>query len=305
MHAAAARATVSCRTATPSTSPAQGASPEGDRPFLDRLNLKTLQDRAPLPVATTTATKRSSRLLDDDGADGADALRDAERAAELLRARHRAPARSARSRSSRIRSRSFTASSGSSSPTSARTASQLSGTLYLPPGYKQGERRAGDHVGLSARVRRRRRRQPGHRLAEPLHRRSRGASHLFLLTQGYAIFDDPTMPIVGPGETANDTYVEQLVASAQAAVDKVVEMGVADRDRIGVGGHSYGAFMTANLLAHSRPLPRRHRAQRRLQPHADAVRLPERDAHVLGGAGDLRARCRRSATPTRSTSRSC
>ena len=59
------------------------------------------------------------------------------------------------------------------------------------------------------------------------------------------------MPIVGAGETANDTYVEQLVASAEAAVNKVVEMGVADRDRIGVGGHSYGAFMTANLLAHS------------------------------------------------------
>jgi dipeptidyl aminopeptidase/acylaminoacyl peptidase len=79
-----------------------------------------------------------------------------------------------------------------------------------------------------------------------------GASHMFFLTQGYAVLDNPTMPIVGAGETANDTYVEQLVASAQAAVDKVVEMGVADRDRIGVGGHSYGAFMTANLLAHSR-----------------------------------------------------
>ena len=78
-----------------------------------------------------------------------------------------------------------------------------------------------------------------------------GASHLLLLTQGYAVFDGPTMPIVGPGETANDTYVEQLVASAQAAIDKAVEMGVADRDRVGVGGHSYGAFMTANLLAHS------------------------------------------------------
>ena len=59
------------------------------------------------------------------------------------------------------------------------------------------------------------------------------------------------MPIVGPGETANDTYVTQLVASAQAAVDKAVAMGVTDRDRVGVGGHSYGAFMTANLLAHS------------------------------------------------------
>ncbi|MGD9906691.1 MAG: alpha/beta hydrolase family protein [Vicinamibacterales bacterium] len=78
-----------------------------------------------------------------------------------------------------------------------------------------------------------------------------GASHLLLLTQGYAILDDPTMPIVGKGDTANDTYVEQLVASAKAAVDKVVAMGVADPARLVVGGHSYGAFMTANLLAHS------------------------------------------------------
>ena len=78
-----------------------------------------------------------------------------------------------------------------------------------------------------------------------------GASHLLLLTQGYAILDDPTMPIVGKGETANDTYVEQLVASAKAAVDKVVAMGVADPSRLVVGGHSYGGFMTANLLAHS------------------------------------------------------
>jgi dipeptidyl aminopeptidase/acylaminoacyl peptidase len=78
-----------------------------------------------------------------------------------------------------------------------------------------------------------------------------GPSHLLLLLQGYAIFDGPTMPIVGPGETANDKYVEQLVASAEAAVDKAVELGIADRGRIAVGGHSYGAFMTANLLAHS------------------------------------------------------
>jgi dipeptidyl aminopeptidase/acylaminoacyl peptidase len=78
-----------------------------------------------------------------------------------------------------------------------------------------------------------------------------GASHLLLLTQGYAILDDPSMPIVGAGETANDTYIEQLVASAQAAVDKVVAMGVADPARLIAGGHSYGAFMTANLLAHS------------------------------------------------------
>jgi dipeptidyl aminopeptidase/acylaminoacyl peptidase len=79
-----------------------------------------------------------------------------------------------------------------------------------------------------------------------------GASHLFLLLEGYGILDDPKMPIIARnGQESNDTYVEQLVASAEAAVDTLVAMGVADRSRIGIGGHSYGAFMTANLLAHS------------------------------------------------------
>ncbi len=77
-------------------------------------------------------------------------------------------------------------------------------------------------------------------------------SPLLWLTQGYAVLDGPTMPIIGEGDREpNDTYVEQLVMSARAAVDEVVRRGVADRDRIAIGGHSYGAFMTANLLAHS------------------------------------------------------
>lgn len=76
-------------------------------------------------------------------------------------------------------------------------------------------------------------------------------SHLFFLTQGYAVLDDATMPVVGDRETQNNTYIEQIVSSAQAAIDKAVELGVTDRNRVGVGGHSYGAFMTANLLAHS------------------------------------------------------
>lgn len=82
--------------------------------------------------------------------------------------------------------------------------------------------------------------------------RPTGASHLFALTQGYGVLDDPAMPIVGEGSAEpNDTYIEQLVAGAQAAIDEVVRRGVADRARIAIGGHSYGAFMTANLLAHS------------------------------------------------------
>jgi dipeptidyl aminopeptidase/acylaminoacyl peptidase len=73
-----------------------------------------------------------------------------------------------------------------------------------------------------------------------------------MLTQGYAILDNPSMPIIGAkGAEPNDTYVQQLTANAEAAVSTLVEMGIADRRCIGVGGHSYGAFMTANLLAHT------------------------------------------------------
>ena len=68
---------------------------------------------------------------------------------------------------------------------------------------------------------------------------------------GYALIDDAAFPIVGDPKRAYDTYLEQLVADAQAAVDKAVETGVVDRDRIGVTGHSHGALMTANLIAHT------------------------------------------------------
>ena len=67
-----------------------------------------------------------------------------------------------------------------------------------------------------------------------------------------AVLDDPAMPIVGEGdEEPNDTFIEQLVSSAQAAADEMVRRGVGEHGRMAVGGHSYGAFMTANLLAHS------------------------------------------------------
>jgi dipeptidyl aminopeptidase/acylaminoacyl peptidase len=129
----------------------------------------------------------------------------------------------------------------------------LSATLYLPAGYDA--RRDGPLPMLMwAYPREFRDAAAAGQVDDSPNRFSRpsGASQLFLLTQGYAVLDDPAMPIVGAnGAEPNDTFIEQLVASAQAAVDKVVEMGVADRDRIAIGGHSYGAFMTAHLLAHT------------------------------------------------------
>lgn len=77
-------------------------------------------------------------------------------------------------------------------------------------------------------------------------------SILFWATQGYAIMDNTEFPIVGEGDKQpNDNFVDQLTWSAEAAINKVAEMGVGDRNRVAVGGHSYGAFMTANLVAHT------------------------------------------------------
>jgi dipeptidyl aminopeptidase/acylaminoacyl peptidase len=77
-------------------------------------------------------------------------------------------------------------------------------------------------------------------------------SPIFWVNRGYAVLDHTDFPIIGEGDTEpNDTFVPQLVANAEAAIDKLTEMGIADPSRIGIGGHSYGAFMAANLLAHS------------------------------------------------------
>ncbi|MDP2883508.1 MAG: prolyl oligopeptidase family serine peptidase [Ignavibacteria bacterium] len=126
----------------------------------------------------------------------------------------------------------------------------LSGTLYLPPGYKAGTRlpvliwaypMEYSDPGTAGQVR-----------GSPNGFTSlRGPSPLFFATQGYAVLMDATMPVVGDPETMNNTFVEQVVASAKAAIDKLDSLGVADRNRVLVSGHSYGAFMTANLLAHS------------------------------------------------------
>ncbi|MBZ0246962.1 MAG: prolyl oligopeptidase family serine peptidase [Cyclobacteriaceae bacterium] len=75
---------------------------------------------------------------------------------------------------------------------------------------------------------------------------------LFWVTRGYAVLDDAAMPIIGEGDSEpNDTYISQLVSSAKAVIDHSANLNIVDSNRVGIGGHSYGAFMTANLLAHS------------------------------------------------------
>ncbi|HYV10106.1 MAG TPA: prolyl oligopeptidase family serine peptidase [Pyrinomonadaceae bacterium] len=224
-----------------------GSSPEGDRPFLDRFNLQTLNserifrseaDRYEGPLA----------LLSDDGAQF------------ITRRESPTEAPNYFVRSSAAQARALTQ-YPDPTPQLRGIKKQLvtykradgvlcSFTLYLPPDYKEGTRlptvvwaypleftdagTAGQITGST---------QKATSIVGP--------SHLFFLLEGYAVLDNATMPVVGTPETVNNTYVEQIVMSAKAAIDKATEMGVTDPERVGVGGHSYGAFMTANLLAHS------------------------------------------------------
>jgi dipeptidyl aminopeptidase/acylaminoacyl peptidase len=127
---------------------------------------------------------------------------------------------------------------------------KLSFTLYLPPGYQAGTRLPTivwayplDYTDPNS---------AGQVTGSPQKYISiSGASPIFLALEGYAVLDNTAMPVVGPTETAYDTFIEQIVANAKAAIDKAVELGVTDRDRVGVSGHSHGALMTANLLAWS------------------------------------------------------
>lgn len=132
----------------------------------------------------------------------------------------------------------------------------LSATLYLPPGRKPSDgplpllvwayprefktsKAASQVVGSP------------HRFFS-INPASSSSSALIMLSYGYAILMGATMPIIGEGDQEpNDSFIKQLVGSAQAAADIMVERNITTRDQIGIGGHSYGAFMTANLLAHS------------------------------------------------------
>ena len=128
----------------------------------------------------------------------------------------------------------------------------LSANLYLPPGYKPAD---GPLPTLMEAY-------PTEYKTKAAAGQVTGSPYQFAVlswgspvpfaTQGYAVLENATIPIIGEGNAEpNDTYVDQLVASAKAAIDEGVRLGVVDRNRVAVMGHSYGAFMTANLLAHS------------------------------------------------------
>jgi dipeptidyl aminopeptidase/acylaminoacyl peptidase len=233
----------------------EGASPEGARPFLDRLDITTLQSKR-LFQGQQGAFEEIVALLSRDGG--------------ILLTRRESPTDPP---NYLVHQNGPLAASGSTTGVLRLTnlgdptpqlhgikkelvkykradGVDLSMTLYLPPDYKEGERRPAvlwayplEFTDPSV---------AGQVSGSPYRFTTvRGPSELFYLLDGYVVLDDAAMPVVGDPETVNNTYIEQITADAKAAIDKAAKMGVIDPNRVGVGGHSYGAFMTANLLAHS------------------------------------------------------
>jgi len=235
-----------------------GASPEGDRPFLDRLDLKTL---------------KSERLFRSDRADYERFLAFLGTDTHSFLTWHQSPSDPPNA-FVRTLGAPIDAAPGEASVVSSATALthiadpapvvreikkrlvrykradglDLSFTLYTPPGYKEGTRVPTilyayplDYAGASQAA----------QVSGSQATFTRLYEYQLLLLAGYAILDNAAFPIVGDPKKAYDTYLEQLLADAKAAVDEAVRLGVADPDRIGVTGHSHGALMTANLIAHS------------------------------------------------------
>jgi dipeptidyl aminopeptidase/acylaminoacyl peptidase len=225
-----------------------GSSPQGDRPFLDIFDLSTLQKQR-IYQCPEKSFETILALLNSDGT----------RFVTRFETPAEPPNIFVRSRDGSER-RALTQFKDPTPQIRGITKQlvtykrpdgvDLSFTLYLPAGYKPGQRlptvmwaypREYSNAAVASQI-----------TGSPYRFTTMtGPTHLFFLTQGYAVLDDAALPVVGDSMTVNETYVEQIVAGAKAAIDKAASMGVTDPNRVGVGGHSYGAFMTANLLTHS------------------------------------------------------
>jgi dipeptidyl aminopeptidase/acylaminoacyl peptidase len=227
-----------------------GASPEGERPFLDRFSLTTL--KAERLFRSDADSYETASMLTDDGMKLLSRYESKTQPPNFFIRTLSAPGVSTRTPLTNF---------ADPAPQLQKLQKQLvrykradgvdlSFTLYLPPDYKAGtplptvvwayptEYADASVAGQAG--------DSGNRFTTIA-----GPSHLFFALMGYAVLDNASIPIVGDPQTVNNTYVQQLTASAKAAIDKAVEMKVTDPNRVGVAGHSYGAFMTANLLAHT------------------------------------------------------
>jgi dipeptidyl aminopeptidase/acylaminoacyl peptidase len=230
-----------------------GASPEGDHPFLDRFDLKTKKSQR-LFQSAHDAYESVAAVLDEKG-DHFITRRETPTEYPNLFLRDAGNGENGGERKALTNFQDPTPQIRGIKKQLVKykraDGVDLSFTLYLPPDYKEGTRlpafmwaypaefedpsTAGQVSGSTQRY----------------NTYVTNGRQMLLALHGYAVLDNASMPVVGPSRTANDTYVDQVVAAAKAAIDTAAEKGWVDPKRVAVGGHSYGAFMTANLLANS------------------------------------------------------
>ncbi len=227
-----------------------GASPEGDRPFLDKMDLNsgkiTRLWRSEAPyyeyvVALTDAKKVSfitSRESNTENPNYFARTISSKSVAQLTAFPHPYP----QIKDVKKQVLKFKRADGV----------DLTADLYLPPGYTKDKGPLPTFFWAYPEEFKSKETAGQVKGSPYTFTRINSGGPIFWVVRGYAVLDNVSIPIVGEGDKEpNDTYVDQLVASARAAIDYGASLGVVDPKRVGVGGHSYGAFMTANLLAHT------------------------------------------------------
>ncbi|TGD83224.1 alpha/beta hydrolase family protein [Hymenobacter wooponensis] len=227
-----------------------GASAEGDRPFVDELNVRTKKSQrwwrseAPyyeVPVALLDVSKRQFVTRRESVQEAPNyVLRDARSTKVTPLTKFTSPYASVGNLQKQVLK--YKRADGV----------ELTANLYLPPNYKKEDGPLPTLMEAYP-VEFKNKKDAGQVKGSPYtFTRLNWGSPVFWVTQGYAVLQGTSIPIVGEGtKEPNDTYVEQLKASAKAAIDEGARLGVVDTKRVAVMGHSYGAFMTANLLAHT------------------------------------------------------
>lgn len=226
----------------------EGASPEGDRPFILKFNIKTkLQDTlfrssAPFYERPVFFNNEKNIIISRESNDKVPNYfsynLESKNAVEITNFSNPYPELSGVKKQQLSYQR--------------LDGIKLSGTLYLPEGFKAGDAPLPTLIWAYPREYKTAA-AAGQVKGSPYRFSMPGpGSPVYLVTQGYAILDNADMPIVGEStQEPNDTFVEQIRYNAEAAIENLTKLGVSDKKRIAVGGHSYGAFMTANLLAHT------------------------------------------------------
>src|SRR5690606_25036177 len=230
-----------------------GYTKEGEFPFIDEMNLKTLKKKRLYTAKASEMQERISSVVDINKGDIIVSLQ--------------SPKDFPNYYSKNIKSGKQKAVTNIQNPFKSLEAVhkevlnykrkdgvELSGTLYLPAGYDKSKKEKLPLLIWAYPREYKDKATAGQSTNNPKEFTFPNyGSFVYWVSKGYAVLDNAAFPIVGEGTAEpNDTFIPQLVANAEAAIDAVDQLGYIDRSRVAVGGHSYGAFMTAHLLSNSK-----------------------------------------------------